>query len=164
MTDKEIPEELQGVGKRIQALREALRLTQRDFAASLGISSPYVSNLESKPLKKPAPILFYKIAVKYNVNLNYLMLGKGEMFQPDPDEDKDVAENKELSLEFPNGISNLKELLRMLKLLPYFQNILVATADELFVKHREMIDYKLNEVAKKRARAKEQADKKENQE
>jgi transcriptional regulator with XRE-family HTH domain len=64
---------------RLKLIREKLGLKQKDFAEKLNVSGPTLSDLE-KGKYKPRYELFYHISKEYNVNLNYLLFGEGEMF------------------------------------------------------------------------------------
>ena len=69
------------IGLRIQMVRKKLNLLQKDFARSLDISNASLSEMEAGNAK-PRFELIYNITKKYNVNLNYLLHGEGEIFMP----------------------------------------------------------------------------------
>ena len=56
---------------RIKELRTSLKLTQKDFAASLNISIVSVSSYETSA-KKPSLDILISIAKNYNVSLDWL--------------------------------------------------------------------------------------------
>lgn len=70
------------IGGRIQQIRKRLGLLQKDFAEALDISTSAISDMEAGNIK-PRFDLLYNISLVYNVNLHYLLHGKGMMFQPE---------------------------------------------------------------------------------
>jgi len=80
MTEKE--SELKEIGNRVVAIRKELHMLQKDFAKEMEISGGSLSEIEAGNAK-PRYELLYNISRKYNVNLYYLLHGKGEMFVPD---------------------------------------------------------------------------------
>lgn len=67
------------IGLRLQMVRKSLNLLQKDFARSLNISNASLSEMEAGNAK-PRFELLYNITKRYNVNLNYLLHGEGEIF------------------------------------------------------------------------------------
>lgn len=80
MTEKE--SELKEIGQRLVAIRKELHMLQRDFARELEISGGSLSEIEAGNAK-PRYELIYNLTRKFNVNIYYLLHGKGEMFVPD---------------------------------------------------------------------------------
>lgn len=67
------------VGKRIRAVRKHLQINQKDFAAHLGISTAHLSGMENGRIK-PSFEFLYKAEEIFNINLSYLITGKGTIF------------------------------------------------------------------------------------
>lgn len=69
------------IASRIREVRKALgtKMSQEEFGATLGVSRSVIANIE---YDKVAPTdLFLKMLCKtYNVNMDWLMTGEGEMF------------------------------------------------------------------------------------
>lgn len=72
-------EQLSQFGQRIRNIRKTLGLSQKDFASSLNISSPFLSEIENGKYK-PGFDFFKNTLHHFNVNLHYLLTGQGEMF------------------------------------------------------------------------------------
>lgn len=68
---------------RIKAVREALKLSQREFGEKLGVSRDVISNLEYDRVQ-PKELLLRHICQLYKVNQHWLETGEGEMFDSDP--------------------------------------------------------------------------------
>ena len=68
-------------GKRFKKIRQALGLSQDDFASFFDATKSYISLLENDKSKLSVDNLI-KLLLNYNVNLNYLLGGIGDMFIP----------------------------------------------------------------------------------
>lgn len=66
-------------GKRLKQIRQALGLSQDGLGAVLGISKQFYSNIETDRTKLNNEKLVL-LCTEYDVNINYLLCGKGEMF------------------------------------------------------------------------------------
>jgi transcriptional regulator with XRE-family HTH domain len=64
-----------GVDKRIRQTREDLGWTQAQFGGFVGISEGYVGMIENGR-RKPSQALIIAIAAKFDVNENWLRVGK----------------------------------------------------------------------------------------
>ena len=70
---------------RIKAVREALKLSQREFGEKLGVSRDVISNIEYDRVP-PKELLLRHICELYHVDPHWLETGEGEMFDNDPAE------------------------------------------------------------------------------
>jgi len=66
------------IGDRIKQIRQMLKLTQKTFATSLGISAGFVSDIE-KGKKFPGSQVLISLKKTYNINLDWLLTGDGYM-------------------------------------------------------------------------------------
>lgn len=80
-----ISKEVFPLSNRIKTIREALKLSQREFGEKLGVSRDVISNIEYNRVP-PKELLLRHICELYNVNQHWLETGEGEMFNGDPDE------------------------------------------------------------------------------
>ena len=78
------------IGERLQKIRKHLGLLQKEFAEKLEISTSSISDIEAGNIK-PRFELIYNLTKKFNVNIYYLLHGKGEMFMPEEDETVSLA-------------------------------------------------------------------------
>ena len=81
-------------GERLQSVRKKMQLSQEDISTQIGISYRAYSSYERGDRKPPIDFL-EKLATQFNINLNYLIAGIGEMFIPP----KFEQAQKELALE-----------------------------------------------------------------
>ena len=120
---------------RIRAVREKLKLKQVDFANQLGISQSYLSIVESGKRKLSFELLF-SLLTRFNVDLPWVLTGKGEMF---------INTNQESSFMdlFPE-VTLTEDLIDLIKSLevPIMRNALLSKYYYYLEKYREIIsDY-----------------------
>ena len=73
------------MSNRIRMIREALKLSQREFGEKLGVSRDVISNIEYGRVP-PKELMLRHICELYNVNRHWLETGEGEIFKADPAE------------------------------------------------------------------------------
>ena len=61
------------LGAYLKSLRQRGGLTLRAIEKMIGISSAFLSQLESGKVKQPSPLMLYKLASAYNVSYEDLM-------------------------------------------------------------------------------------------
>lgn len=81
-------------GERLQSVRKKMQLSQEDISTQIGISYRAYSSYERGDRKPPIDFL-EKLAIQFNINLNYLIAGIGDEFIPP----KFEQAQKELALE-----------------------------------------------------------------
>ena len=67
---------------RLKAVRETLEISQNEFARELGFAPSFISGIEREK-KELSRDLLQKLLEKYQVNINWLLTGEGEMFLSD---------------------------------------------------------------------------------
>ncbi|MDJ1471129.1 helix-turn-helix transcriptional regulator [Cytophagaceae bacterium DM2B3-1] len=73
--------DLQKIGQRILYVRtEIAKLPQREFVQRMGLGQSNISQLE-KGQSLPSCFFLYSLHITYDVNLNWLMTGCGEVQQ-----------------------------------------------------------------------------------
>jgi transcriptional regulator with XRE-family HTH domain len=114
---------------RIKEIRKSLNLTQSKFADLLNVSNGFISEIESGN-KKPGYDILISLKKEFNININWLLIGEGEMLAdivPAPPgvvnqeaQSQGEQSDKELKLEMENcrlkaQVDILKEVLLMRK-------------------------------------------------
>jgi transcriptional regulator with XRE-family HTH domain len=67
------------IGARIKKVREAMKLTQKEFAKLFGLKQNAISQWEIGNSRVSDEILC-DLSQDYNININWLLTGEGEMF------------------------------------------------------------------------------------
>jgi len=106
------------VSVRIKAIRKALGLSQRAFCKGIFLSHSFYAQIESGT-RNANERIYELIATKYNVNKDWLLTGKGEMFSgptPDVELEQLIEIYKELDPLFREYIMlQIKQLLNVQK-------------------------------------------------
>lgn len=71
------------IGSRVRQIRDHFKKSRREFAQEVGATPDEINNIELDRLKRmelKEPI-FINICSKYNVSMNWLKCGQGEMFE-----------------------------------------------------------------------------------
>jgi len=92
--------EKMGNFERLRLLRETIGVTQGDFAKTIGVAPSFISGIERKK-KDLSRDLLEKILKKYNVNLNWLLTGEGEMFLGEQEKSLEVTDKASGSYKIP---------------------------------------------------------------
>jgi transcriptional regulator with XRE-family HTH domain len=140
---------LSELGQRLENVRLALRLQQNEMARGAGMAPGHLSDLINGKRGNPGIETILKIAKGFNVSLNYLLLGEGEMFLPDKDEG--LAPGEELNLD----IDTIDDLYRVMKRSKFVRNTLISYAVKVCIDNEETIRKelgRLNEREKKEKR------------
>lgn len=83
-------------GERLKKIRRKLGLSQTELGEKLGFSKQYLSNIEAdRNLMNNDKLV--KLLVDFNVNINYLLAGVGEMFNT-PTSNEDFRTSEMISL------------------------------------------------------------------
>ena len=76
---KKIDSALTEIGARLRQVREELEFTLENMSRAAGISKSYISDFE-RGKKIPASKYLFRLNRAFNVNLNYVLSGKGPLF------------------------------------------------------------------------------------
>ena len=81
-------------GNRLKKIRNSLKLSQEEFGKQIGLTRAAIAAVEADNNKFSQDVLC-KLILTFDVNINYLLVGKGNMFNaPEVEQGKD-----ELALE-----------------------------------------------------------------
>ena len=91
------------ISDRIRLIRESAGLTRAQFAERLGISASEVTNVEFAKIKNMASkeSLFRSIASEFDVSLDWIKTGKGDMYGATPRDDVAMAFGSLLAMHDP---------------------------------------------------------------
>ena len=104
------------VNERLAIVRKTLKLTQREFAQKISVATGFIASMEIG-IRRVNPRIMKLVSSIYNVNLQWLETGEGEMFYKDTEKE-------------------IEEIISLYKRLnPFFKKFIVRQL-------RELIDYK----------------------
>ncbi len=135
-------ESMIAIGERVKEVRKALKLQQKEMAAGLKMSASYLSEIESAHAK-PGPEFFITFSRTYNVSLEYLHLGRGDMFY---DQKNQIPSEEEYTLE--QDIDSIEHLVWLMKLSPMFKNAILVYAAQFVMDNERYIKNSLEKAKK----------------
>lgn len=74
------------VNERLSMARKALKLTQREFAQKISVATGFIASMEIGD-RKVNPRIMKLVSSIFNVNLQWLETGEGEMFYTDTEKE-----------------------------------------------------------------------------
>lgn len=123
---------------RLKKIRKSLDLTQQEFADRIGIKRNSYANYEIGR-NTPIDAIILSICREFNVNEEWLRIGKGEMFKPVP---TDVLDQLAYKYHLSNAdyimiekFINLKSETRQ-AIFDYFQEVVTAITDDEMEPHK----------------------------
>jgi len=138
-----VPKEIvEAFGFRVKAIREKLRLKQKEFAAKLELSESYICQIE-KGKANPTFEFFYRMITRVNVNMNYLFYGEGEMFCRGKPGDKNES-------EIPESIESTEDFQWFMEHSSYFRMSMELYGKRVLVDSEEYIIKDIEKVGKKK--------------
>jgi transcriptional regulator with XRE-family HTH domain len=132
--------DLKEIGQRIKRIREKLDLRQNQLAMELNISNGTLSEVESGN-GKPNFDLLFNLSKKFDVNINYVLHGKGDIFNDD-------------HLALPPGFYKGELAPIMERFIRYFNAselvrlYILAAFKEILLKNEEMIELEIKREKK----------------
>ncbi len=125
-------ERLAAIGQRIKAIRGILRLSQREMAVALNTSASYLSEIEGGKAN-PGPGFFLDLSAVYDVSIEYVFHGNGEMFY-DPKTRLPRTEFKDIG-----EIDSLEKLFWLMNCSAMFKNTMLGYAAKFFMENETII-------------------------
>jgi transcriptional regulator with XRE-family HTH domain len=124
------------IGDRLKGIRKKLNLPQKEMAAALQIAPSYLCGIE-KGNGNPGPELFVRLASEFNVNMNYLFTGNGEMFSDAP------LKIKKQEFDINDDIDTLEKINWLYEKSVVFRGQLISQANKIVYQERETIEHNL---------------------
>lgn len=129
---KESSKEFEAVPARIKTAREQLKLSQREMAKQMGISSSYFSEIESGK-KKPGAEFLIKMACLFNISSDYLLHGKGNMYMPQG------AIDIEDGFDFDRELKDMDSLFWLMRRSNFLENTVMGYAAKVIHENKRLI-------------------------
>lgn len=121
------------VSKRLIELRNVLGIQQKDMARDIGFKASYFSQLENGKKTNPGFAFLYNISTHYQVSLDYLVHGIGDMFLPSKKHDEQRIKN------FKPVFNDLEDLVWFLKRSSFAKNNIMGFAVKFFLENKDII-------------------------
>lgn len=139
MKKKKTTIDLEGIGKRVKAIRRELGLLQKDFVKVVNINMSTLSDIETGK-KRPGSEMLFILSDEYRVNLHYLLHGEGEMFR---------QETPLTGIAFADGAfgeytEDVKELLWYLQHSRLARGAIIAMGKEFCFRNETLIKKEIN--------------------
>ena len=136
------------IGFRLKDVRQKLNVQQKEMAAAMKVAPSYLSEIENGK-GNPGPEFFVRLASLYNINMNYLFMGKGDILIEGEDKEK----RQEVDLDgFVETVEDLKWLIDKSV---YLRNTIMSSINKVLFDERDLIKDNIKKVL-----AKEKAPKK----
>ncbi len=152
------------VGNCVKEIRSYFEMNQDEFSARLNISKTNLCEIETGKTK-PGSDFFYKIHRAFDVNLNYLFTGQGDMFL-ESGEEKELVPRKKYDLEeyfarnpFGEFTEDMKEILWFLERSRLARGAIISSAKKYLFQNQRFVQKDIRSSESKNK--KEENDKKE---
>lgn len=136
------------VGQRIKDVRIALRLQQKDMAARLDTRQGYLSEIESGKAN-PGPDFFLKLSSEFNVNLNYVFRGIGDMF---------FSTKKEISgqaFDLDQEVDSIEKVVWLMENCPFFKSTIFSFSYKTLLENEAIIKKSIKKYKSQKTKEKE---------
>lgn len=120
------------IGLRLKEIRMKMDIGQKEMAEKLNITPPYLCEIENGKAN-PGPEFFVRLVKNYNINLNYVFLGSGNM------NSGTQFELKPEDIHIGCEIDTIEELVWLMQHSKYFKNMMLAQANVFINKEADMI-------------------------
>lgn len=128
-------------GQRIRAVRKRLGINGKDFAARLGIQNSYLSEIEHGK-GNPTVAFFDRLHHVFQINLHYVISGKGEMLETDDGPLINPADQP------PGYIANAEDLYWYIKHCMPMKDAVMGFAAKYFLENEKMVSAMLDSKSK----------------
>lgn len=128
------------LGQRIRNIRRQMAISQKDFAAKMGISSTYLSDVEAGRTG-PGFYFFYQVTKFLEINPLYLLHGKEPVFIREAEE-KETQESRPEPEQwnFGENTRQVKEMLSYIERSPLVKFSILGYFSELILEKKDIIE------------------------
>ena len=122
------------INERIKQIRKFLNLTQEEFARRINVSRSTIATYENSPITPPSKSFLELVSDEYNINIDWLLNGNGEMINP-PSETNDLITFLN-DIEFESDDSFKRKFITMISHLDEDEWCLLAKMAEKLINER----------------------------
>jgi transcriptional regulator with XRE-family HTH domain len=137
------------IGNRIKVYRETIGMNQKEFSEKIDMSASYLSEIETGKHGIGFSFLI-RLASAVNINLNWLLTGKGNIFLRESGKKNSGYEN----FDFGDQTENIREILDCFKLSPLVQLTVISFARKFMLTHESIIQKDIEKHAARRGKGK----------
>jgi len=139
----------ENIGTRLRRLRDSLGMTQADMVKYFDVCRANYSRIEQGKVG-PNPHIMHILKTNFNISLNWLVTGEGEMHPP--------KRNKPgRAMYLANDSEELKDLVRLMKKIPMVKHAILGYYLEYKFKNIEIIRDLLEKLETKKERQSQEA-------
>jgi transcriptional regulator with XRE-family HTH domain len=124
------------IGTRMRHVRKALGFTQNKMVSYFDIGRANYSRIEKGEIF-PGPVILNTLKVRFDVSLDWLITGQGEMFLRDHDHKPGKRDNIVNLNDFPQ---EMKDLMKYMEKVPMVRHAVLGFFIEYTVKNKKFID------------------------
>ncbi|MDQ1355227.1 MAG: hypothetical protein QG657_5537 [Acidobacteriota bacterium] len=145
MKKKKTNMDLAGIGRRLKDIRKKLDLRQKEFAETLDITMVTLSDIETGK-KRPGSDMLFNLSGLYNVNLDFLLHGQGNMFRQGMKMDGVTVEDN----AFGDNTDHVREMLWYMQNSRLAQTAFILLSQEYVYRNEFIIKGDIETQKKKR--------------
>jgi transcriptional regulator with XRE-family HTH domain len=136
---------LEEITARLIKIRKTLGMNKKDFALSLGKNSTYLTFVESRQ-RRPGITFFINLGRLYNVSMEYIFRGVGDMFISKARHDDNV--------KFIDDISSNKDIYWLMENSPMVNSAISAFVTKYFYENESIIRRNADKFRKQKEKEK----------
>ena len=125
------------IGLRLKEIRTHLKMTQAQFGKKLDLKASAVAKYENG-VNLPKGKILQALVSHYNVSLDYLVTGKGNLFMDDED-----IQQLNRSKSIPEGDRELEDLFSLVTKIPWVRHVVLGHFQKFKLENRELIEKEL---------------------
>ena len=139
------------LGQRVKEIRTTLKMSQKKMSEILGISHNYISDIE-RGNANPGPEFFFKLFRKLNIDLNYVFIGTGEMFNKEEEKTQKIQCLQLEEFDFTEDLENIEQVAWLMVNSTYFRNMILGTASRMILTDEKLIKESIRRTTEKNSR------------
>lgn len=136
------------LGQRVREIRTMLQLSQKKMAELLGISHNYISDIETGKAN-PGPEFFFKLFRVFNVDLNYVFMGTGDMFYREEAKAREIQCLPLKAFDFTEDLESIEQVAWLMVNSTYFKNMILGTASRMILTDEILVRESIRRTQKK---------------
>jgi transcriptional regulator with XRE-family HTH domain len=121
------------LGKRLRKARMTLGFQQKEMAKVIGVKPPYLSSIEKGKRTNPAIAIFFKISIHYQISIDYLLHGIGDMFLPFKEDQEKTPQ------DFSPDFNSIDDVNWLMKNSTFSKNAILSYVVRFYIENESFI-------------------------